>query len=111
MAKLRFKPGEFYREKSTKKLYIVIMAFKLKAEPNVWQFFLEERESTASPDTPYSLELERMSEKETKFKPVIHEPFCDVLAAISHDMNSGRFSHGSSKVVTNQRMINEFTLG
>lgn len=42
--KLRFKPNEYLREKGTKQLYQILYCYRLKKEPHVWRFHMEERE-------------------------------------------------------------------
>jgi len=56
--KLRFRPGELYREKKTGALYCVIFAYLSAEEPTLWRALLEERKDLAAPDSVYSAGLE-----------------------------------------------------
>ena len=101
--KLRFKPGEFVREKATNQLYCIVWAYRTVQEPHVWLFTLEERNSLDPPDTLLSMYCEGVAGKLTENDRILWEPVRGYLPIHPQD-----FCHGDREVVTNKRMLNDF---
>lgn len=92
--KLRFKPGEFLRNKKTKELYCIRYAYRLESDPFVWVFYLEER----------SLKL-GASEGLISYDLYPSSMYADI--DISRRMG-GMYRFGNACHVNNKRVINEF---
>ena len=103
--KLRFRPGEFVREKKTGQLFCIIFAYRLVDEPSIWRFKLEEREDLGDPSTFLSLYCAEMAgeipmNERIKWQPVY---LGDVMQIDPRD-----YCHGDRETATTKRLLNDF---
>lgn len=104
--KLRAKLGEFYRDKEGK-LYCVVRAFRLKKNPHVWIYTLEERKDLSNPVTPLSIMCEAVVGRKLESLYIVWDP-CDEAEAIR--LHHDDYIHGDRQCVDNKRLLNEFKL-
>jgi hypothetical protein len=107
--KLRFQPGEFYREKKTGVLYCVIFAYLSAEEPTVWRALLEERRDLTTPESLYTAALEELG----GFQDVSRISYLlwdRRLTPGTYLFALGRFAHGDSTSVPTSVLLRDFTL-
>jgi hypothetical protein len=107
--KLRFKPGELYRERKTGVLHCVIFLYTSKDDPTVWRALLEERKNLSAPDTGYSTTLEGMSGF-TGVPQVSYLLWDSRLSPSTYLFAAGRFFHGDTMTRTTPELLREFDL-
>jgi hypothetical protein len=107
--KLRFHPGEFYREKKTGALYCVIFAYLSAEEPTIWRALLEERKELVSPESLYSAGLEELA----GFRDVPRVSYLLWDRRLSPSMYLyalGRCSHGDEMSRSTPELLQDFVL-
>ena len=116
--KLRARPGEIYKKKGRRKktdkdhpFWCVKFAFRLRDDPSVWLFVMEERASLEPPDTPLSILCNRVDRSEGRQapKPVEVKPFRSGYDAMHH-FSEGDYAHGDRITITTQELLNQFEL-
>jgi hypothetical protein len=104
--KLRGKPGEFYRDKHDGRLYCVVFIYRLKKEPNIWRYTLEERKDLSTPDTLLSGMCEAIAGKIPDSERILWEPLNDT----GMRMHPQDYCHGDRLTITSKKLINDFEL-
>jgi len=109
--KLRFKPGSFVRDKKTKQLYCIRVAFRLREDPHVWYFELEERDDSEAPQI--KSELAEIIQQQIA-KPILDAcvvlpiPLHNSMDVARHELCRDMYHYGNSKMVNNKSMLNDY---
>ena len=109
--RLRFKPGEFFRNRKSGQLYCAIYVYRLMREPNIWLFYLEERNDFSPPGTMASL-MCRMLGAQVRVEAnqsVVYQPFRSERDVSMHFMPLF-YAHGDAQIATSKMLLNEFDL-
>lgn len=99
--KLRFKPGQFFRNKD--QLYCCLLAFRTVDDPSTWKFILEERHDLSNPSTVWSTICETMGKYKSVANRVHYPPIKDSYSAYELIIND--YAHGDREVVTNKTLM------
>jgi len=107
--KLRGEAGAFYKKKDYSQIYCLIMAYRLKKEPHIWLYKLEERTSIGDPSTVLSKLCETGTGKNLNTNyGVLWEPVYDYFDACEKTRDMDRYAFGDSIVVTAKSLKNDY---
>jgi len=104
--KLRFHPGEYFKEKKTDNIYVCVFAFRLEDDPSIWYFNLEERTDFKEPVTSMSQICSAISPSIQWKDRIQYKPFRNSLDTFGF---CNDYHHGDGLIaVSTKRMLNDF---
>lgn len=103
--KLRFRPGQFFRNKSGELLCIVFAYLRVET-PGIWHFVLESRKDTGDPSSELSRALEAYSLGSTKVdSKICYRPLR--LGEIDSFTSQG-YAFGDREHATTQQLLRDY---
>lgn len=106
--KLRFKPGQFLKHKKTGDIVCIRYCFRLKSDPFVWIFYLEDRKSTNNPSTALSVACTGSLSDSGIIDYNLYKSGIDADYHIARQFPGGMYRFGDSCMRDNQRVMNEY---